>query len=480
MATVQVIITGAVLFILYRYLLRTLGADHVGIWSVALATASVLRISELGLAGGATKFLAAANAKDDFRKAAEVVETTVLTIAITLAIALIVGYPLICLLLGKIVPPTHLPTAIEIIPYALVSVWLMGAGGVIHVSLDGCQRADLRASVAMVAVVLYLLLVYLLIPPYGLIGLGLAQIIQAFFIMVASWILLRREISALSIVPFRWRIYIFQEMLLYGASFQLISIFSMLFEPLTKAFLTKFGSLSATTYFEMANRMVTQFRALVVSANQVLVPKIAAVQETSPGQILQIYRDSYRAVFFLIIPLFSLLIVATPLIGLIWIGFYEPNFVFFGVILVLGYLINTLSVPAYFMNLGIGSLRWNVISHMVLGLFVATLGYTFGVIAGGRGVVIGTVTALTLSSAIIILGTHKDHKISYGDLLPNESLLILFIACGSIVIEMLFTNNLIHNSIILLITFVALLPAIWLHPMRIIMWNGIVNNFKCQ
>lgn len=485
MATGQVIVAGVVLFFLYRYLLNTLGAERVGIWAVVLATTSASRISELGMAGGAIKFVAAANARGDFSKGGDVVQTAVLTIGMVLAIALIAGYPLIGCLLAYIVPAASLPDALEILPYALASVWLGGTGGVIHACLDGCQRADLRAAVTMVAVVVYLILVLVMIPVHGLIGLGLAQICQALFIMVVSWVLLRRQMSVLPLMPFRWRSSVFREMFRYGVNFQIISIFTMLYEPLTKAFLTKFGGLSATAYFEMANRMVAQFRALVVSANQVLVPKIAAVHEISPEKITKLYRDSYRVVLFLVVPLFALLVVAVPLIGFVWIGHEQPDFVFFGVVVTLGYLINTLSGPAYFMNLGIGALRWNVLAHVTLGLLAAILGYAFGVIWGGRGTVIGSVTALIIASAIIVLGTYKDQNIPFRDLIPYESRRLLFVSCAAIILGCFVDwvtidgiSTILQYVIGLLAAVLVLAPAIWKNPMRAAMWTRVASIYS--
>ena len=482
MATCQVIVAGGVLFFLYRYLLNKLGSENVGIWAVVLSTASASRISELGLSGGTIKFVAAANARGDFRKSADIVQTASITIGIILAIVLIAGYPIIGLILSHIVPAVSLSRALELLPYALASIWLGGTGGVIHSSLDGCQRADLRAVVSMVAVVLYLLLVFMLVPMYGLIGLGMAQICQALFIMAVSWTFLKRQISALPLVPFRWRFNVFREMFSYSVNFQVISIFSMLYEPLTKAFLTKLGGLSATAYFEMANRMVTQFRALVVSANQVLVPKMAAVHETAPEKISQFYRDTYRIVFFLVVPLFALLIAATPLIGFVWIGYKQPDFIFFGVVVSLGYLINILSGPAYFMNLGIGALRWNVLSHIVLGLATACLGYVFGIIWGSRGVVIGFVIALVLASAIIVLGTYKDQKFSFHDLIPGESrwlisgsftAIILVYFVNTVVIDGI--SSVLHYLIGLIAAILILMPAVWCHPVRAIIWTRLAN-----
>ena len=83
-----------------------------------------------------------------------------------------------------------------------------------------------------------------------------------------------------------------------------------MFEPVTKGLLSRYGGLAMVGYYEMASRMVLQFRIMIVSANQVLVPVIAALQETAPDRIRTIYRESYRLIVYLSVPLFAGLVTA--------------------------------------------------------------------------------------------------------------------------------------------------------------------------
>ena len=50
MSVVQVVVTSGILFVLYRFLIRTIGVEKLGIWSVVLSTSSVAGIANLGLA----------------------------------------------------------------------------------------------------------------------------------------------------------------------------------------------------------------------------------------------------------------------------------------------------------------------------------------------------------------------------------------------------------------------------------------------
>lgn len=51
MSVVQIVLVSGVQFFLYRFLLKTIGVEQFGIWSLVLATTSVVNIANLGLLG---------------------------------------------------------------------------------------------------------------------------------------------------------------------------------------------------------------------------------------------------------------------------------------------------------------------------------------------------------------------------------------------------------------------------------------------
>lgn len=46
MAVLQTLVMGAILFFLYRYLLRTIGVEQLGLWSLVLASTSVTPVAD--------------------------------------------------------------------------------------------------------------------------------------------------------------------------------------------------------------------------------------------------------------------------------------------------------------------------------------------------------------------------------------------------------------------------------------------------
>ena len=81
MSVAQVIVTGGVYFVLYRYLIDEIGVDQLGIWSAVLATLSVGRISNLGLASSVVKYVSKHAATNDSSMVVQIVETAALTMA---------------------------------------------------------------------------------------------------------------------------------------------------------------------------------------------------------------------------------------------------------------------------------------------------------------------------------------------------------------------------------------------------------------
>jgi O-antigen/teichoic acid export membrane protein len=222
-------------------------------------------------------------------------------------------------------------------------------------------------------------------------------------------------------IPYRWSASLFREMFGYAANIQVSGVAQLFFEPTTKALLSKWGALSDVGYFEMANRMVMQIRSLLVAANQVMVPVITAQQERTPTHIPDTYRRCHAIMFYLSIPIFSFLLVATPLISELWIGMYEPTFVVFAFLLITTWALNTSTVPAYLAFVGIGQLRWNTRSHILTGVTNLLLGYIFGYMFGSIGVIVGTCLAILVGCLMTILTFHAQYHVDLQSLISQDS-----------------------------------------------------------
>ncbi len=471
-SSLQVLVVGATHFVLYRVLIKTIGIEQLGIWSVVLATTSVANVANLGLAGSVVKFVSKYLARGDEESACGVIQTTAITLAVLMGVIFVASYPLVGWLLARVIPKAHLHEAHAILPYSLLSLWLSIVASVFNGSMDGYQKIWMRNALVMSASVLYLAFGIFSVHRFGLMGLAYSQVAQGAILLVGSWTLLRGFIPALPLFPFRWRWKLFREMVGYGANFQLITLFTMLFDPVTKALLAKFGGLSITGYYEMANKMILQLRGLIFSANRVLVPAIAGLHENNPKAIQEIYKKNYRLLLFISLPLFSSVIAFSPVISRLWVGHYEPVFVFFTILLSIAWFISTLPGPALFSYLGIGDLGWSTVAYAVEAFLNPLLGYVLGSYFGGEGVAVGWSITMVTGAMIIIVSYHAKNGISLKELIPRESLLISIASIAGPTCTFALYRLLEHSGLLLVSTSVVLLYGvilsipIMLHPMR--------------
>lgn len=472
-SVVQVVVTGGSFFVLYRFVKDSIGIEYFGVWSLVLATTSVSSIANLGLATSAVKFVSMYLAREQPERVAQIAQTAVLSLGGFLALALAGLYPLLVKVVEAPLAPELVPAALSILPYALASFWLSSMAGVLQGCIDGYQRIDLRSALLTASSLFYLLLVFLLVPERGLVGLAQAQVLQAGLLLVASWLLLKRLLPALPPLPYRWNRAVFKEMLGYSLNFQVISASKLLFEPLTKILVMNFGGAAAAGYFEFAYRMVFQLRALVVTAHQSIVPTIADLQERQPALVQELYKTSYRLVLYLILGALPLFIALTPLVSRLWIGAYETTFVLFAVLIFIGWFLNMLSNPAYFAYLGIGKLRWNVAGHLVIGVLNGGLGLWLGWLYGSTGVVAGFVTALLAGSLVISVAYQREYGIRFSALVQRESVLLGGAGLAGLALalwahELAKTSWSLFGLVVLVLGSYAVVVVVplWIHPAR--------------
>jgi len=472
-SVVQIIVISVVLFILYRFLLNTIGVEQLGIWSLVLATTSVSQIANLGLTGSVVKFVARYVARGEDANVSGVIQTAALSVATFVGSALLIGYPVVKWLLGLVIENEFLPLALSVLPYAFWALWIMVITSIFQAGLDGFQRIDIRSILLIGGSIFHLLLCFILAPEYGLIGVAYARIIQNIAILFCSWFFLVRQVTLLPVFPYKWDRGLFKEIIRYAINFQVISLATMLYDPITKALLSKFGGLSMLGYYEMASKMIRQARAVIVSANQVLVPTIADLKENAPEKIRLVYETSYQLLFYLAVPLYSAIIVCIPIISELWIGHYEKIFVLFSILLTICWFLNTLSAPAYFANLGIGDLHWNVVAHIVIALLNGSLGFLLGVFFNGIGVVVAWLFSMALGSSLIYISYNVKNKVPLVELIPRASRLIVLACLTGILSTVIIHQALSHAfspialfsisfSSFLIIVFIPF----WLHPMR--------------
>lgn len=426
---IQVFVVGIIYFLLYRFLVEKLGVEKLGVWSIILATSSIANIANFGITSGLVKFVAEYNSQKNDNVIEKLIFTGFLSVLMLFIIIIVLIYFFSRKILIYIIDDSFLNLALDILPYSLICLLVNSIGGIFTSTLEGYQKNYIKNSIYLISSILFLITTYYLVPFYDLLGVAYSQVIQSFFILILSFLFVIKETNKLIFNKWHWDTKIFISLIKYGSKFQIISIFQLFYEPITKSLISKFGGLAFLGYYEMAARLVNQFRSLIVNANQVIVPVIAHTNSVDKNEINNIYKKSLLVVFFISICLFSFVILFTPLISKVWIGFVEHTFVFTSIILSVSMFINILIGPAYFSCVGEGNLDLVLKSQIIMGVLNLFFGYFFGYFVGGYGVIIGWSIAITFSSVYLYYHFHNKKKIPLKIVYTIENLkaIVLFV-----------------------------------------------------
>lgn len=453
LSALNVLVSGIALFFIYKYLLGSIGAEKLGVWSIVMAIALITKISDLGFSGGMTKYIAKYNAHDDRFMVHKIISTGAVSLGGIVSFIALILYFVFLHFIPSLFESVHHVDAVRLLPYAIVSFAFLAVSGIFLASLDGLQRADLRNIILIFGTLLYVILLVIFTDSYGFIGLGYAQLFQSLFLLIASWGVLRHLTLYPSLLPRGWNRNAFREMIGYNANLQISSIASMLLEPTTKILLSQFGTLSMVTYFDMGSKLVSQFRAIIVNVNQVFVPVVADLHEKNAHKILSLYHATYRYLYFFSIAVYGAVALSIPWISLVWIGSFELDFVLFSYVILVGMFVNTLVGAAYFTNMGVGDVGVNTKAQVIIGvsnvLFALILQHPFG----GMGIIMGYTFAIISGSLFLLYRFYQKHALSPEQLIPYDLKRFSLYVAVSLALMMIASLQLRHEGLLVMSVF---------------------------
>jgi O-antigen/teichoic acid export membrane protein len=441
----QVLITGIVYFFLYRLLLMKLGIELLGVWSVVLATSSIANIANFGMSSSVTRFVALYISQNSLDKIKQLIFTSSLLLTLLFTIIAILIFPFSEFILEKVIVSKYISEAYLILPYSILCLVLNSVTGVYSSALEGLQLNYVKNIIVTLSSIVLISFVFFFITPFGLLGVAYAQVIQSVFTLLLCLIFVLIKLPH-NPLKWRWSSVIFKELFSYGLKFQVISFSNMLNDPLTKVLLTKFGGLEFTGFYEMANRLVMQLRSVIVNANQSLIPVMVGLENNTQESNI-FYKKTFLYVFIFSVSSVFLVCLSSGIISMVWIGAYQIEFITCLVILAVGFLFNLIAGPAYFAYMASGRLNVLVLTHLLLSILNGLMGFVFGDLFGGPGVVMGWSVALICSSISLILIYQKLLGIGLLEMLSKKHLYFVLIASLLLVAQFeLATSGFLSNE----------------------------------
>ncbi|HOS73000.1 MAG TPA: oligosaccharide flippase family protein [Bacteroidales bacterium] len=424
-SVIQVIITGLVYFFIYRILVLQLGVELLGVWSLTIAVASVANLSNLGFSTAIIKYVAEYDAREESEKISKLLYTSIISVSVLFIIAGILVCSLAFFFITRLVEIKYFRLAMTILPISLCGLFFVSLANILTSVLEGFQKNYIRNITCGTTSVLFLVLAIILIPRSGLVGLAIAQAIQALALFIVSCFLLSKILKGFLIKEIKWDRQAFKQLLNYGYRMQLISVGQILTEPVTKILISRFHGMNTLGFYEMASRVIGQLRQIIAGMDQITMPIVSHFQQTQKITVQYIYEKGLSFVLFIVFPLFAGIILFAPYLSKIWIGSVEKVFMNCMYILAAGMLVNVLNVQAYFNSLGEGRLNGILIMILFILLFNTLTGIVAGYFIPVYGVVIANAVASATGSVWFINNYHRTTGINLKKILKKPDLAIM-------------------------------------------------------
>mgnify|MGYP000008098273 CR=1 FL=1 len=428
----EVLLNGLGLFFIYKNVVSTLGVSLLGVWSLVLATTAFGRLADVGISAGLARFVAREQAKGEAGSPQSYIETGMLSVAAIMGVLTLLAYWPIYFALGIALHDQQLALAREIIPYALLTFWLLNINAVTAAALLGLHRADLRSISNICGMLVQVAASLALVKGFQLKGLAWAQTAQYVVAIGLSWTFVVRVGRTVPVLPTHFQRGLFKELLGFGTKLQVGTIANLLFEPTTKIIIGHIAGTAVLGLYELAYRMVYQVRGIAITALQNLVPAFANLKETDPAALGVLFRKTCRMAALVGAPIMAAVIAGAPLVSLIWIGTYNSDFTRLAALLSLCWAVNILAAPAYFLGMGTGEVNVSVGGQVVTGVLSPALGLGLGLAFGAYGAVCGVVVGKIIGDLAPAYANRPSRDLRSSALLyPPNMLALAFVGLVS-------------------------------------------------
>ena len=396
---------GLVYFFTYPYMFEKLGAERFGMWSLALIVSQSLTASDLGISGALMRFVPEQLSVGNTARMSELANTGLFLLAglgggLALGTVALSSWVVRAL---RIPAPLQEEMRLLVVGMAAVFVLNLMALGLSAV-LNGLQRMDASNLVYTGAALFGAAgTVVVLRLGWGLAGLVLNAAFMGLLWAGGSFLLLRRLLPGFRLGLSSVRRSDAAALLRYGLPIQIAGAGGLATIPAMKVLLSRYVSLSSVSFFELASGITLQLRSCFLMIAMPLTSASAQLNAEGRGvSLAELYRRSLRYLFLAALPVFALGVIFAPGFTTFWLRGSKPFVATTLSLLAVGWFLNTLSLPAYFLLQGQGFARYQAYFATLQVAASVLLGYFLVLGWGYYGAVVGMVAGLSIAALYLM------------------------------------------------------------------------------
>lgn len=353
--------SGASILIIFKLLISSLGLESLGIFSLALSLAVMIKLLDITGSSYCARFIAEENseAAGARNRKAIIIDTAIL---ITICFYFVIGSISIIFIptLINIFYTGVLAEQLEqLVPFMIVLLSMNALMETHYSSLDGLHKTVARSVISILGNLVCIVLAIWLMPKFGIVGAVFAQIAQALVSILLCRIVLVRAISDLGFFPWHFSFFDFKELLKFGSSIHVGTLSGFGFDPLMKISVVHFGGPILLAYYDLSLKTVGMVRSAFGAAFIPIYNNFSAFKISDLDINYDYFENISRLNSFLVGLAFSGLVIITPLISLIFLENLDFIFIPLACCIAIGYAGNALCIPMYLYAQSKKRLFWN-------------------------------------------------------------------------------------------------------------------------
>ena len=425
------IVTG---IIMTPYIMHYVGVERYGIWAIVGVVTGYFGLFDFGVGMSFVKYIAEFNAKKDYRKLNEIINSGFIFYSVFAAIIALFASLYLHSILSFLKIPPHLYDEAVFAFFVGVLIFCASSSISIFTAIqNGLQRIDIANKLGfMMAVPSITGTVLFLRAGYGLRGLIINNAIVFIIAAVFNIAIAFKILPQLRVSPFLFSWKTFKQLFGFGTKLQVTRIVAMIVINIEKLFIARFVSIGMVTFYQLGSSVIDSIKSLVVSFTAVLVPAFSEIDARGERKrLVEAYARGTKYLGLITIPIFFFVIISAPQIMKVWMGLGYDRSVWVIRLLGIGWLWAILSgvravvvqaIAKPEIEMKVGFLTASV--HLPLSLMLII---RFGFL----GAALGAAIAILLGSYYAFRQLHRELDIPLGPFLA-KTLLKTFIICLAI------------------------------------------------
>jgi len=413
--------------------IRYLGIDGYGIWSIIMVTAAYMRFGSAGIKCAFQKYVAEATGNGDFERANRLISTgTFLMLAVSL-----LGLTPILIFATSIakwggVPEQFLGAASKSISLLGMIIFAANVGAGFESILTGAQRFDLVRKINIVGSLCEATFIVILLHfGKGLLAMSAVMATSEITYISLCAFLSRRVLPQIRISPRYVTRNVVREFVTFAGSYQLVNVQEIIYSTIMPFAVLKFFGAAATGAFSVVGRLV---QAALMPQDSFLLPVLSGSSlifaSGSVEQMKVLVLKAFKTTFGLSVLPLGVICASGPTILYAWTGHKDASFPTFLLLMSLAGLFQALSLLQLVLYRASGKSLMDNIRQVIRIVILLVNGFLGGYL-GLNGILAGLAFAELCGMVFMFLALHHAFHWFSPRLLFGDALKLTAVAIGT-------------------------------------------------